>query len=172
MQEYLTWKIIFHYGLLRFNPGDQPIESHKSRVAVLRKWSVMIFVKIRYETPISSVTCRHWKFHYITLSHPQQDLTCFERLTTMNRYNFRKWYVTMMLTLLRPNDWTGIQYLRKRSDDKDDIAKGLVITECPMHVKPRLPDQVGFNHSQYLSKVCLFILRVNKRILTITIKCK
>ena len=77
-----------------------------------------------------------------------------------------------MLTLLRPNDWTGIQYLRKRSDDKNDITKGLAITECPMYAKSRILDQVGFNRSQYLSKVSLFVLCVNKRILTITIECK
>ena len=57
-------EIIFHLGLLRFNSGDQPIEWHKSLLAVFGKCSMLIFVKTRYETTIFSVICRHLKFHY------------------------------------------------------------------------------------------------------------
>ena len=70
MQEDLSCEIIFHLGLLRFNPGNQPIKWNKALVAVFRKCSVMVFFKIRYET-----TKRHmWTFDislwksYITLS--------------------------------------------------------------------------------------------------------
>ena len=64
LQEDLPWEIIFDLGVLRINAGDQPIEWNKYLGAVFRKCSMLIFVKIRYETTISSVTCRHLKFHY------------------------------------------------------------------------------------------------------------
>ena len=70
IQEALPREIIFHLGLLRFNLGDQRIEWNKSLVAVFRKYSMLIFVNIRYETTIPSVTCVHSKFHYENLISP------------------------------------------------------------------------------------------------------
>ena len=96
IQEGLPWEIIFHLGLLRLNSGDQPIEWNSSLVAVFRKCSMLIFVKIIYKTTISSVTCTHVKFHYenpISHQFSHKKLTCFERFATMKHYNVRKWYV-------------------------------------------------------------------------------
>ena len=80
-QEDLLWEVIFHLGLLRFNPGDQQIEWNKSLTTVFRKRPMLIFVKMLYETTIPSATCRHLKFHYENLIS-FIDLTCFERLST------------------------------------------------------------------------------------------
>ena len=46
---------------------NQPMKWNKSVVAVFRKCPMLIFVKIRYETTIISVTCRRLTFHFENL---------------------------------------------------------------------------------------------------------
>ena len=69
MQEYLPWGIIFHLRLLRFSAGDQPTEWNKSIVAVLRKCSMLIFVKSDLKIPSPASHVDAWNFTMKILNH-------------------------------------------------------------------------------------------------------
>ena len=78
--------------IIEIQSGDQPIELKKTLVVVFKKCSMLTFVKIRYETAISSAKFRNYS---MKISYPlKSSMTTFDMFRkTCNLETLQCWKV-------------------------------------------------------------------------------